>query len=137
MRPPLSHNMKLPHTPSQTAGPYLHIGMTNSRSRAWIAEPEARGERIHLECRLLDGDGLPVTDAMIEIWQANADGKYCHPDDPQEKSPDPACRGFGRLSTDQKGSCTFETILPGSVPGPDAKPQAPHLNVSIFARGLL
>jgi protocatechuate 3,4-dioxygenase, alpha subunit len=129
--------MTLPHTPSQTAGPYLHIGMTNSRSRPRIAEPEARGEHIHLECRVLDGDGTPVTDAMIEIWQANADGKYRHPEDVQEKLDDPACRGFGRLATDGNGMCVFETVIPGAVPGRDGEMQAPHLNVSIFARGLL
>src|SRR5580704_6221297 len=92
-KPRLSRNsMTLPHTPSQTAGPYLHIGMTNWRSRARIAEPEARGEHIHLECRVLDGEGTPITDAMIEIWQANADGKYSHPEDVQAKLDDPACR---------------------------------------------
>ncbi len=129
--------MTLPHTPSQTAGPYLHIGMTNSRSRACIAGPDARGEHIHLECRVLDGDGTPITDAMIEIWQANAEGKYCHPEDTQKKADDPACLGFGRLATDEKGSCVFETVVPGQVPGPDGNWQAPHMNVSIFARGLL
>ena len=111
--------------------------MTNSRSRARIAEPEARGAHIHLECRVLDGDGAPVSDAMIEIWQADADGKYCHQEDAQEKSVDPACRGFGRLATDGDGMCVFETVIPGTAPGQDGKLQAPHMNVSIFARGLL
>lgn len=129
--------MTLPHTPSQTAGPYLHIGMTNSRSVARIAEPEAKGEHIHLECRVLDGDGTPITDAMVEIWQANADGKYCHPEDVQEKLDDPACRGFGRLATGANGTCVFETVIPGAVPGHEGIMQAPHMNVSIFARGLL
>jgi len=129
--------MTHPHTSSQTAGPYLHIGMTNSRSLARIAGPEARGEHIHLECRVQDSDGALVTDAMIEIWQANADGKYCHPEDVQEKLDDPACRGFGRLATDGNGMCVFETVIPGAVHGNDGHMQAPHMNVSIFARGLL
>jgi protocatechuate 3,4-dioxygenase alpha subunit len=111
--------------------------MTNSRSRARIAEPDAKGEHIHLECRVLDGDGVAVTDAMIEIWQANADGKYCHPEDVREKLDDPACRGFGRLATDTNGTCVFETVIPGAVPGHDGKMQAPHMSISIFARGLL
>lgn len=73
---------------------------------------------------------------MIELWQANATGKYNHPDDPQPKA-DPDCSGFGRLGTDRDGVCVFETIKPGRVSGNDGARQAPHLNVSVFARGVL
>jgi protocatechuate 3,4-dioxygenase alpha subunit len=74
---------------------------------------------------------------MIELWQANAAGKYNHPEDPQPTAADPDCSGFGRLGTDRDGVCVFETIKPGRVPGNDGALQAPHLNVSVFARGVL
>jgi protocatechuate 3,4-dioxygenase, alpha subunit len=123
--------------PSQTVGPFFHLGCTATRSVSDVAGPNAKGERVRLICRVLDGDGQPVNDAMIEIWQANADGKYRHPDDLQEKALDPDCRGFGRLATDENGTCIFETIKPGRVPGNTGKLQAPHLNVSVFGRGIL
>lgn len=90
-----------------------------------------------LACRVLDGDGAPVPDAMIEIWQADTNGKYNHPDDRQDKIVDPAFLGFGRMGTADDGSCSFETIKPGRVPGPGNVLQAPHLNVAVFARGML
>jgi len=74
---------------------------------------------------------------MIEIWQANADGKYNHPDDAQQKTVDPSFLGFGRMGTTEDGNCNFETIKPGRVPGPGNVLQAPHLNVAVFARGML
>jgi protocatechuate 3,4-dioxygenase alpha subunit len=86
---------------------------------------------------VLDGDGAPVTDAMVELWQANAAGKYDHPDDPQPIAPDLHCTGFGRLGSDKDGLCIFETVKPGRVPGNDGAMQAPHLSVSVFARGVL
>jgi protocatechuate 3,4-dioxygenase alpha subunit len=88
-------------------------------------------------CRVLDGEGAPVNDAMIEIWQANAEGKYNHPDDLQASAVDPAFRGFGRLESGEDGRCEFETIRPGRLPGPGNVPQAPHLNLAVFARGLV
>jgi protocatechuate 3,4-dioxygenase, alpha subunit len=124
-------------TPSQTAGPYLHLGLTAKRSVRCLADTKAKGERVWLTCCILDGDGTPVSDAMIEIWQANADGKYHHPEDTQQKAIDAAFGGFGRLATGEDGSCVFETVTPGRVPGNDGVLQAPHLNVSLFARGLL
>jgi protocatechuate 3,4-dioxygenase, alpha subunit len=124
-------------TPSQTVGPFFLIGLTAKHSVPQIAGPEAKGERVWLSFRVLDGDGAPIEDAMIEIWQANAEGKYRHPDDPQSKSLDPAIGGFGRAGTDKDGSCVFETIKPGRVPGPGAEEQAPHLNLALFARGML
>jgi protocatechuate 3,4-dioxygenase alpha subunit len=129
-------------TSSQTAGPYFHLGMTDGRSVPRIAGPQTKGERVWLTCRVLDGDNAPVPDAMIEIWQADADGRYHHPDNVKyatgaegtESSP---WLGFGRMPTALDGSCEFETIRPGRVPGLGNQAQAPHLNVAIFARGLL
>ncbi len=102
-----------------------------------LVTSRSRGERITIEGRVLDGDGAAVSDAMIELWQANADGRYDHPDDSQEKLLDPDFHGFGRAATDERGRFRFCTIKPGSVPGFGDLLQAPHINVSIFARGLL
>jgi protocatechuate 3,4-dioxygenase alpha subunit len=124
-------------TPSQTVGPYLHIGLTNTHSVACIASPEVAGERVQLKCLVLDGDNAPVSDAMIEIWQADAEGRYNHPEAPQAPPSDSVFQGFGRSATDQAGVCEFETIRPGRVPGPGKTIQAPHLNVGVYARGIL
>jgi protocatechuate 3,4-dioxygenase alpha subunit len=129
--------MDLVPIPSQTAGPFFHLGLTVTRSVPRIADAHAQGERVWLTCRLLDGDGNPVNDGLIEIWQADAGGKYNHPDDTQEKSAVPAWFGFGRAGTGEDGNCKFETIKPGQVPGPGNALQAPHLTVAIFARGML
>jgi protocatechuate 3,4-dioxygenase alpha subunit len=86
---------------------------------------------------VLDGEGLAVNDAMIEIWQADAEGRYKSPQNPDCDAADPACGGFGRLATDENGGCEFETIRPGRVPGPDRVLQAPHFSVAVFGRGLL
>ena len=124
-------------TPSQTVGPYLSIGLPQKNSIRSIAGPQAKGERVWLKCRVLDSDGIPLNDAMIEVWQADSAGKYNHPEDPQAKTPDPACRGFGRMGTAEDGSCEFETVKPGRVPGPGNVLQAPHLNLGVYARGIL
>ena len=124
-------------TPSQTVGPYFRIGLTREHSRARVAEPEAKGERVSLTCRVWDGEGVPINDALLEMWQADANGKYNHPDDPQVATADPACHGFGRIGTDEEGTCQFETVKPGGVPGPGDVLQAPHLNLAVFARGML
>jgi protocatechuate 3,4-dioxygenase, alpha subunit len=129
----LSHD----HTPSQTVGPFFHVGFFGRQSIGALAGAGAKGQRIRVICRVLDGDGNPVPDAMIEVWQANAEGRYRHPDDAQDKPLDPALNGFGRFATETDGSCTFETVRPGRVPGPKDSHQAPHLNISVFARGLL
>jgi protocatechuate 3,4-dioxygenase alpha subunit len=123
-------------TASQTIGPFFHDGLDHP---AWgdLTAAGARGQKIRIEGRVLDGDGLPVGDAMIEIWQANAAGRYDHPEDTQAKPLDPNFRGFGRASTDKDGCYRFMTIRPGSVPGRGNAMQAPHINVTIFARGLL
>ena len=128
--------MNLSQTPSQTIGPFFKPALVRSGDEA-LARRESRGERIAIVGRVLDGDGAPVDDAMLEIWQANAAGRYDHPDDAQEKLIDSQFHGFGRASTDQHGNFRFETIKPGRVPGVGSVLQAPHINVSIFARGLL
>ena len=100
-------------TPPQTIGPFFHFALTPDASQSRLAGPGVDGERIRLHCRVLDGEGSIVTDAMCELWQ-------------------PDIGGFGRLATDAEGTCVFETVLPGPFDG-----QAPHINVSLFARGLL
>jgi protocatechuate 3,4-dioxygenase alpha subunit len=92
---------------------------------------------VRLSCRVFDGEGLPVTDALIEIWQADAEGRYHPPGDANGSAADPACGGFGRLPIDESGACEFETIKPGRVAGPGNTLQAPHLVAAVFARGLL
>ncbi|HSK42996.1 MAG TPA: protocatechuate 3,4-dioxygenase subunit alpha [Candidatus Binatia bacterium] len=129
--------MDLTPTPSQTVGPFFHLGCTDNASCGSLVTSETKGERIRLICRVLDGDGVPIPDAMLEIWQANAGGRYKHPEDAQTKEMDPAFSGFGRLASDANGICVFETIKPGRVPGKEGTLQAPHVNVSVFARGVL
>jgi protocatechuate 3,4-dioxygenase alpha subunit len=128
--------MNLSQTPSQTIGPFFKPALVKSSDET-LARPESRGERIAIVGRVLDGDGAPVDDAMVEIWQANADGRYDHPDDVQEKLIDPHFHGFGRAATDHNGAFRFETIKSGRAPGAGDVLQAPHINVSLFARGLL
>jgi protocatechuate 3,4-dioxygenase alpha subunit len=128
--------MSLYASGSQTVGPYLHIGLTWLNTSR-IAGPGVKGERVTLQGRLLDGDGAGVSDGLVEVWQANAQGRYAHPEDPQKKALDKGFRGFGRIPTDAKGGFRFSTIKPGRVPGPGGKLQAPHLNVTVFMRGLL
>jgi protocatechuate 3,4-dioxygenase, alpha subunit len=133
----LSDNTDLTPTPAQTAGPYFHLGCIAIHSVRCIAGPDAKGERIRLICRVLDGDGVPVDDAMIEVWQADGAGRYNHPADSRSRQSDRACQGFGRLATDADGVCIFDTIKPGRVPIGCEALQAPHFSVSVFARGIL
>jgi len=137
-------------TPSQTAGPFVHIGLAPGGAglEAFppelgqvIAGPEALGERIRVEGRVLDGAGAPVTDVLIEVWQANAAGRYNHAEDGRELAVEPDFTGFGRVVPDfATGVFSFETIKPGPVPGPVPGPgghsQAPHLNLWLVARGI-
>lgn len=127
---------KLDASGNQTVGPYLHIGLTWLITRN-LAGPRVRGERVTVQGRLLDGSGAGISDGMVEIWQANAHGKYAHPDDRQKKPLQRGFKGFGRIPTDARGAFRFSTIKPGRVPGPGGKLQAPHLVVSVFMRGLL
>jgi protocatechuate 3,4-dioxygenase alpha subunit len=123
-------------SPSQTVGPFYAIGLTR-RTMNLLATESTQGERIRIEGRVFDGDGQPVPDAMVEIWQANAYGRYNHPDDKQEKPLDRSFTGWGRSGTDEKCFYSFETVKPGPVPGSDDSVQAPHINVTVFARGML
>ena len=128
---------KLIPTPSQTVGPFFHLGMARAEWGDLTAEGAA-GEKIAIEGRVIDGDGAPVPDAIIELWQANAAGRYNHPDDKQTDKPlDPHFRGFGRVATDAEGRFRVVTIKPGPVPGRGNALQAPHINIALFARGLL
>ena len=130
-------------TPSQTVGPFFKYGLTPSRQYAWndaftanLVTPDASGDRIRVEGTVYDGDGAPVPDCMLEVWQADAQGRFSDPQD-QRALPNTAFRGFGRCGTDGEGRFSFDTIKPGSVPDPDGKPQAPHLLLAVFARGML
>jgi protocatechuate 3,4-dioxygenase, alpha subunit len=130
-------------TPSQTVGPFFAYGLTPGKSYDWndalsnnLVTPDTSGDRIRIEGRVFDGDGMPVPDCMLEIWQADAQGRFA---DPQDKRaiPNATFKGFGRCGSDGSGVFAFETIKPGSVPDPDGKPQAPHILVAVFARGML
>ena len=136
----------LKESPSQTAGPYVHIG-TNPNwveiSGVWsqdlglvIVGPETKGERVLLEGRVIDGAGSPVRDALIEIWQADANGFHNSPAETRGTA-DPAFAGWARQPlSEQDGSFRFETIRPGRVPYPDGRMQAPHVTFWIVARGI-
>jgi protocatechuate 3,4-dioxygenase alpha subunit len=172
---------RLAPTPPQTVGPFFHGGLLREGMNI-MASGRTPGERIRIEGQVLDGDGAPVNDAVVELWQADASGKYRHPadagawrgdagaaspleppsasttprlrppavqlqDEPAGARPsagpdagasrgDVAFTGFGRCGTDDDGRYWFETIMPGRVPGPD-RDQAQHINVAVFARGLL
>lgn len=136
-----------PESPSQTAGPYVHIGLIPRQAgfdifekdfTNVIAGPETRGERIRVEGRVFDGANELVRDVLIEAWQANAAGKYDHPADRQPgKDVDPGFRGWGRAGSDfETGVWFFETVKPGSVSGRHGQPMAPHINLWIAARGI-
>jgi protocatechuate 3,4-dioxygenase alpha subunit len=127
--------MSLQATTSQTVGPFFRIGF-QWLTRDNLVDEGVSGERVAIQGRVVDGDGSPVPDAILEIWQANAHGKYAHPDDTQDKPLEPAFDGFGRVPVNREGMFRFATIKPGPVPGPNGKEQAPHLLVSVFMRGL-
>ncbi len=123
-------------TASQTIGPFFAPALLRADARRNVlVQPETPGEHIRIEGRVLDGDGVAIPDAMIEIWQANADGHYNHGAD--QVSTDTAFLGFGRSGTEDASGYWFETIKPGPVPFDAARLQAPHICVTIFARGLL
>lgn len=133
-------------SPSQTAGPYVHIGLTPnfcgidgvyaSDLGAAMVNENTRGERIGLRIRVLDGIGTPLRDALIEIWQADADGLYNSPAE-LRGAADPNFFGWGRCPTDMEtGLCEFETIKPGRVPYQDGRLMAPHISLWIVARGI-
>lgn len=122
-------------TPSQTVGPFFSIGLA-PLNRANLAEGSA-GERVVISGRVIDGDGQGVPDAVLEIWQADADGRYHHPEHTGASHDSAGFFGFGRIPTDAEGRFSLTTIKPGPVHDPDGKPQAPHLQISVFMRGLM
>jgi protocatechuate 3,4-dioxygenase alpha subunit len=125
-------------TGSQTVGPFFFpCLLRDDACRTVLTQPETVGERIRIEGRVLDGDGVPVSDALVEIWQANSYGRYNHPADQGPSSLDPTFTGFGRCGTDDEGHYWFETVKPGPVAFNDGRVQAPHICVTVFARGLL
>ncbi|NDJ36298.1 MAG: protocatechuate 3,4-dioxygenase subunit alpha [Chloroflexi bacterium] len=125
-------------SPSQTVGPFFHPALIDVQAQNDLVTPQTQGERIIITGRVLDGDGVAVPDAMIEVWQADYQGIYPHPNDPRHTEADPHFRGFGRVDTWQTGDTfTLRTIRPGPVPWDDTIMQAPHINVRVFARGML
>ena len=138
-------------TPSQTVGPFFAYGLAPHSRCAWqpsdiydwketvganLVTPDATGEKIRIEGRVSDGDGMPINDAMIEIWQADAQGRYASPRDARARH-NTQFKGFGRSATDKDGVYSFDTIKPGAVPGPNGKQQAPHIVVCVYSRGML
>lgn len=133
--------MTLKQTPSQTVGPFFAYGLTGDQygydlkaiANGTMAGADIQGEHVRIEGIVYDGEGKPIPDAMIEIWQADAEGRYAHPGDP--RSSNASFKGFGRFGTGTDPDCRFifDTIKPGSVDGR----QAPHVNVIVMMRGLL
>ncbi len=142
----MSQAPNLKESPSQTAGPYVHIGCTpnfvgisgvyeEDAGRGMLSD-ETKGERIHIRGRIFDGAGDIVKDGLIEIWQADAEGLYNSPDETRGTA-DPAFPGWGRQPTDlERGDFVFDTIRPGRVPASDGRMQAPHISLWIVARGI-
>lgn len=137
---------ELHETPSQTGGPYVHIGLLPQQANIEVFEnnfnnqlvqEKTLGERIRLEGQVFDGLGLPLRDVLIEIWQADANGVYPSAADIQGKAVDPNFHGWGRTGADfETGFWSFNTIKPGAVPGRKGTTQAPHIALIIFARGI-
>lgn len=129
-------------TPSQTVGPFLHVGLAPAPFgfreifSPTVADAGVAGTRIRIEGHVFDGEGTPLPDAMLEIWQADSEGRYAHPADGRPLASN-SFRGFGRCPTAKDGGYQFATVIPGSVAGPDGKTQAPHINVGLFSRGIL
>ena len=125
-------------TPFSTVGPFFKL-LVRDRPEGTdcLVTTGTRGQRLTICGKLLDGNGAPVDDGLVEIWQADAAGHYHHPDDSQRASADPAFTGFGRAATTRGGSFLFQTIKPGAVTGPDGAAQAPHILVSVMARGVM
>ena len=123
-------------TPSQTVGPF-YWGTLVGSCRSDLAHAGVAGERIEVALTLHDADGALVPDGVLEIWQANSHGRYNHPEDRRNLPLDAGFEGFGRASTDAQGTARFGTVKPGPVPWPQGGMQAPHLSISVFARGVL
>jgi protocatechuate 3,4-dioxygenase, alpha subunit len=123
-------------SPFQTVGPYFGIFL-RGRVPLVMVTPETRGERISIEGVLYDGAGAPIPDGLVEIWQADAEGRYAHPDDPQGTAADPTFYGYGWRHTGEAGEFRFDTVKPGRIPAAAGGQQAPHILVSVMGRGIL
>jgi protocatechuate 3,4-dioxygenase, alpha subunit len=122
----------LSQTPSQTVGPFLRIGLIHGEQQNVLADERTSGKRIRLAGVVYDGNGNPMEDALLEIWQVDANGIYPHPADPRHSEADSHFRGFGRAQNEDRGTYEFHTIKPGGRDG-----QAPFINLHLFARGML
>lgn len=129
--------MKLKQTPSQTVGPFFHYGTFTRPELNILVNDRTQGQRIYIKGCVCDGTGQPIPDAMLEIWQADANGYHNHADDPHQTQADKHFKGFGRADTVNNGEYVFKTIKPGAVPYDDSQMQAPHINVRVFSRGIL
>jgi protocatechuate 3,4-dioxygenase alpha subunit len=147
-----NYDAYLGQTPSQTLGPFFHQGLLRTRAvfqvpglcdddadvfHHVLATAGTSGERIALEGFVYDGLGQPIPDALLEIWQANAHGRYHHPLDTSGRELDPEFHGYGRAATDARGAYAFFSIKPGAVAGPGGRLQAPHINLVLGARGMM
>ncbi|OZD18234.1 protocatechuate 3,4-dioxygenase subunit alpha [Rhodococcus sp. 06-156-3C] len=126
-------------TPSQTVGPYLHIGLPWPDGPNVVPDDTDGALTVTISVTIVDGNRTPLADAMIETWQADAAGRFDHPDDPRGATPStpPGFRGFGRAIADSSGTATIRTVKPGALPAEDNRTEAPHIDLAIFARGLL
>jgi len=129
--------VRLVATSSQTVGPFFHFGLADNPTLGCLVRDDTRGERIRLTIGVFDGDGAPVPDAFLELWQADADGVYVRPEHSKDVMAPAGFCGFGRLPTGADGTCIFETIRPGRVRDAQGALQASHINVCVLARGLL
>lgn len=131
--------MKAPQTPSQTVGPYFSMILARSDQDAVMVGDDTPGERVVLTGRILDGEGAPIEDGLVEVWQANSEGRYRHPlDDRTDAGLHDGFLGVGRARTrHEDGRWTVTTVRPGRVPAPDGTMQAPHVNLVVQARGML
>jgi len=123
-------------TPSQTVGPFFHHALP-FEGGGILVRPGTKGKRIVIEGTVRDGAGAPAADVLIESWQADAGGRYHHPEDHQRQPMDEGFDGFGRVPTSDDGRFLIETVKPGAVPGPRGRAQAPHILLGVLGRGLL
>jgi len=119
-------------SPSQTVGPFFHNCLIRGDEHL-LANEQTIGQPVVIVGRVLDGDGAPVSDALVEIWQADANGRFNHPNDPNQAEADPSFKGFGRSPTDDDGRFLFHTVKPGIISGE----AVPYINAHVFARGML
>lgn len=124
-------------TASETVGPFFHFGLAADPSLGEVAAPSAPGRHVTLRFRVVDGDDAPVPDALIEIWQVDGDGRPAPAPTETGSGSVPLFRGYGRLATSDAGTCEFSTVRPGPMRDVSGRLQAPHVNVCLFARGLL